>query len=227
MEKQTITREWYVAFSDTDEPQPWLYRIFTRKGFEHVECFAEGYNKTIISISSGLSGITPGILFNEEDPAYGIPPEALAFGYLAKGARVLRYSCEHSDRTACLHLANFVPSCVTLTKGILGFKSWAISPKGLFNDLLRKGAVEITEKDAEKFYKARVKELTMSGGGGDGGARDDARRREAEAKEQARLEKEQEFKKQNRTRRRKRGGASLLKTEGGELGTQSKLGNSA
>ncbi|MBA43621.1 MAG: hypothetical protein CMF62_06425 [Magnetococcales bacterium] len=226
MEPVSLDQTWYVAFGEAGSHQPWYYRIFTRKGFEHVEAFAELPFKTVLYINSGLDGITPGMMFNEEDASLGFPVEAMACGYLAKGHKILRVKCSRGG-PVMFHLANCIPSCVTLVKGLLGFKCWSVTPYGLYKALLKSGAYEWTEADAKEFYRKRVKELKMGGIMGkpdDGGAAAEAKKREQEAKEQARLEKEQESIKLNRTRRRQRGGGSLLRTQGQELGTSSKLG---
>lgn len=77
--------------------------------------------------------------FWTDPPLEPIPAEVYAKIWVDKGAVVVRIDTERN----IWNITNSLPSCVSVVKVMTGFNSYAITPYGLYKDLLRRGGQQI------------------------------------------------------------------------------------
>lgn len=159
------THIWYVAFEDVEPKHPsttrwgkfldFLYRGIGREGFRHVFCFAQ-WPVGGLQMHVSRFGLRPFFLFNKDGSPFCCENYALGLAY--EGRKVLRIELP-VEEVDMRRVANCIPSCVTLIKVTLGIKSWAVSPYGLYKDLLKAGALEFTEEVCNEIREKKVEEL--------------------------------------------------------------------
>jgi hypothetical protein len=150
-EDTDIDREWLIFFGDG--PRAAWWDCLTKPGFRHV-CAASYYASIGAWVFYDVSRKGTDIRVIPEEKA---GPFFAAWVHVS--AAILRMR-SRKDRTA-------VPSffyCVGAMKALLGIRSSALLPEGLFHDLLRKGA-EIVEIPDRVSHHQPVQPLEPSAGG--------------------------------------------------------------
>lgn len=112
-------------------PVPWWWRPFRRPGFEHVFAIVP-----MVQGSCVVNGLSSHVLIDwSPHPAAECAAALLAQFNHMRCVRVV-------DRTTASVYVPFEPmTCVTAVKAILGIRApWIVSPKGLHDLLLRRGA---------------------------------------------------------------------------------------
>lgn len=123
---------WFAVFTNSEE-NPWYYRMFlwnTPKEFHHVMMLSPITDSHMLVVDP--TGECLHIELREFTE--GWPKEILR---LAQTNPVLEFP---SDPKSCRTITNCLPSCVSVAKALMGFKSKAVTPYQLYLDLLKAGA---------------------------------------------------------------------------------------
>lgn len=130
-------RMWFVIFSE-GESLPW-WSWFFRRGFRHVRAAAFYADaERWVYVNPGWRGTVLHVWRSEQ---FDYPLGDM----LVKGARIVRYEAGF-DR-------GFTPAtfhCVGAIKALLGLRTAAVTPYGLYRALLRAGADDVTPCVATK-----------------------------------------------------------------------------
>lgn len=154
--------EFYVAFSDARELVWWM-RLFVRdKNFGHCALIAP-MNFVVgvieptqhqVKYHCYYHAVKPAGFLKDKDDVKTLEqanafivtpmdPLDVAKVWVGLGWRVVRYKAVVDTGQKIYHPSNMVPSCVSLVKAMMGVTSWVITPKQLYNWLLKRGGEEI------------------------------------------------------------------------------------
>ncbi|MBA44200.1 MAG: hypothetical protein CMF62_09405 [Magnetococcales bacterium] len=136
--------EWVIAFTPY-RGQNLLKKHLLSPLFGHVWAFTEVQGNTLILAPFEGGYFAACTKQTNSESGVGITPAILSSALLREGAQSavqLLYYKSRLPRNKT-HMANVLPSCVTMVKLMLGFRSWALTPRQLYGALLRRGAVPI------------------------------------------------------------------------------------
>jgi hypothetical protein len=152
----------YVVFKDA-EVRRWWQTPFVCKNFGHVVLISQmGLN--VSEINPGFSMIRQNNYFQtaEPDKIYEksdvakqmsedgflltkyLEAEQVAAAYAGSGGIVLKYKSLVDYDKSIYHVTSWIPTCVTIIKGFMGIRCWAITPLQLYKWLLKNGAEQIS-----------------------------------------------------------------------------------
>lgn len=202
-------QHWFVVFCDSDEIG-WPFTMFTRPNFMHCFCIADTKEGAIM-----MNYIK---YHCEVRMFYGIPASRVAFEFVNGGGKVLQV---RTGKKNGFILRGSI-YCVTLVKSFLGLRGcFAVSPFGLY-EWLKRSNLEIIDLN-------EITEQCMGGGKKDSGNASLMAAQQAQldqANQQAATLLAQTNASQDALRRKQAGFASLIGTQGGELGAPiSLMGN--
>lgn len=147
-------QKWFVAFTSYRGQNP-LYKLLLGKGFGHVFVFSK--------LADGVLLIDPqegGVLVYSVNPPGGKQhgPHLSAFikALMLKLPDLTLIEVPGVKPQGHKHPAMFFPSCVTAIKAVLCRQSWAVTPKGLFNRLVRDGGNVIDKTRLKTLCEADI-----------------------------------------------------------------------
>jgi len=132
---------WHIVFTPGVSKLPWYQRLAMYgqpKQFGHIYLYSPITEHHAIVIEPTRSSIN--INVSEYETTYG--------------EVMMEVSKEHPTVEILLkphgirHITNYVPSCVSVAKIILGFPCSALTPLGLYRSLLRHGGTPLNPKGA-------------------------------------------------------------------------------
>jgi hypothetical protein len=126
-------QEWYVIFRSYQGNSSFL-RKFLKVGFGHVSVIKKSGNMLII-----IDPLTTGVAIDV------IRPTSInqIFINIPSDMKVLHITLPTQNKLIITHFANYLPSCVTCAKALLGVRSWSLTPYGLYKNLQKLGATSI------------------------------------------------------------------------------------
>lgn len=139
------SRLWYLVFMPNTGKIPWYQRMAIRNHadtFGHVMMISPLTDTHIQVVEPNVDFVN--IELRELDTTWMV--EMLR---LSKMYPVLEWIAK-PDGTHNPTLV--IPSCVTAVKAVLGLKSWAVTPKGLHDYMLKNGAEVITVRKHGVLY---------------------------------------------------------------------------
>ena len=154
-----IVTEWFIGFSK-GKPRNWIHRLLCPQGLTHV--YLCGYDRRL------NVGICVEVLFHKTETRL-LTAEELdqILGYTMENGVLLAYRVE-KERISTFH-RHF--SCTAVIAHMLGVEyNWILTPNALREQLMRQGAVEISDG----FNNSTDDSCDWNGGfGGGGGSRPD------------------------------------------------------
>lgn len=187
--KESLFREYYIVFSESDQLSGWFKWLFTRKGFEHCAVYM-GFNGGTLVVNKTLNGV------NLHYSNYNLHDMADAFaesGY--KVVYLPRIYGRMSHKLGC-----YLPTCVSSCMQVTGLAFNAFTPYGYYKKLIKQGGIKVMGGSKPKVDHDAIREN---------------KRLRNEAAER---EKEERTKQAELKQRRKAGKKSLLGTKDDELG---------
>jgi len=114
---------YYIVFTDINVEPHWVHR-FIRKGFKHCFCFyeIEGERFCLNTTTANIN--------------YHLGVDAAFF----KNSTVLKFKYKFDFNNKIFYFWNMLPTCVSITKMVLGIRSRAITPYQLYKYLIKQGA---------------------------------------------------------------------------------------
>lgn len=128
--------EWIVAFHDSPAHPEWWGR-FTRSKYRHISLFTYTHGAWLL-IDPRLSMLDVRVMSKDEIDTYIAAINVTGGHFLRCTVGVVR-----------CRLPFTLLYCVTVAKRLLGIRSNAITPKQLYDFLVRRGAVPVFEYDPE------------------------------------------------------------------------------
>ena len=149
-----ITR-WYIGFTGDYEGRPRAWHdIFTDKEFRH--CLVIGFcplNRVWIYYDPLTTGTTLEV-FNSADRAID-----LIVLHVCENGKWLKVQPSNN----LFKLGQWRMYCVPAIKHLLGFRSCALTPRGLYRDLVKAGATPAFERNYNGQRNKRTKETEATG----------------------------------------------------------------
>ena len=125
---EATKRTWYVVF----EPRRGEFRfwhLFTRSQFDHVWAYTALAHSTLIVVLNPSECLVEEWPLKAEEVAQFLPKDITA---------ILKFESKYSA------IKHFVPrggvNCVVMVKALLGLRGFALTPKGLYKQLVTMGA---------------------------------------------------------------------------------------
>jgi hypothetical protein len=126
-------QEWYVIFRSYEGRSKILSKLL-KSGFGHVMIVKKTGNILVV-----IDPLTSGIDVNTVRP---VTTDTI-FACLSPDMTVLKVTLPAQHKLVITHFANYLPSCVTCAKVLLGVRSWSLTPYGLYKYLQKLGATSI------------------------------------------------------------------------------------
>jgi len=130
--------EWYVAFHEADVLPfwQWVFTLFTQKTFGHVFAFAKT-GPVVVFVEPRHTGV-------QIELKAAATAEDYAREYARiEGLTIVRVLHNPYSKLDCHHVMNFIPSCVTVIKTVLGLPAPCVTPYGYYKYLLQSGKGEL------------------------------------------------------------------------------------
>lgn len=134
----TYFREYYVSFTDSDH-LPWLWRLFTRKGFEHCSVYMATGQDSCISVCQTM--------FDVVITTYPHNVHIVADALVESGGSTVVYVPHARLKMAKLRLGVLIPTCVSLCQRLTGLTFHAFTPYYYYRALLSRGCHELKGKN--------------------------------------------------------------------------------
>lgn len=126
-------QEWFVIFRSYQGSSS-LLRAFLKPKFGHVSVVKRSGNLLVL-IDPLITGVDVDVVrpVNFTD----------VFTDLPEDMTVLRIVLPQGNKLLASHFANYLPTCVTCVKALLGIRSWHMTPYGLYKELCKRGAEKV------------------------------------------------------------------------------------
>lgn len=128
--------EWFIIFSKNVEHLPWFARIAVAKTppeFRHVYLCKGITNSHLLLLDPNPKHLRTDVI-EVADDIYNEMEKLANYNVVLHTIREKDTSRTYKD---------IIPTCVSVSKYILGLDSKAITPYGLYKDLMEAGAVEL------------------------------------------------------------------------------------
>lgn len=147
--------QWVVAFTPY-RGRSFLKRKLLPKDFGHVWAFTEVEGQTMIfdPYNSGyfLACTKTGNVKLMSQSGLGVTPAILATTLLKQGhIKLLKFKAPAPKLAG--HWANFLPTCVTMVKLLLGLRVAVFTPRGLYKYMLSNGGEPLTQTTCALFLE--------------------------------------------------------------------------
>lgn len=137
--------EFYFVFSESHRTYAWWqkpFMLFSRGKFGHVAGFMQA-GSGVLHVEPMLKRILLAVETDPDDKNKHLSAYATATTMARCGFVVVKHEF-HPKLSGWQLITYCVPSCVSVVKVISGFLSFSLTPKGLYNHLLRSGAELVT-----------------------------------------------------------------------------------
>lgn len=129
MAVDNLKSEWYFGFCEISDNAPWWMKLFTRFSPDwcrHVYCFCQA-GPFILFVEPSPDKLHLDIKYSD------VPLDVVAAKELLeeRGHKVVKSNHEFKYPKLAL-----LPSCVTIAKTVSGYRSRAITPYGLYKELI-------------------------------------------------------------------------------------------
>ena len=126
-------QKYYIIFRSYHGESRFL-RWFLKSGFGHVSVI-----KKTANFLNVIEPLTTGI---EIDVVRPISISQI-FVNISDDMTVLQIFLPKQKKLIISHFANYIPSCVTCSKAVLGVRGWNLTPFGLYKKLLKLGGTHL------------------------------------------------------------------------------------
>lgn len=134
-------QNWYIVFRSY-QGNSWILRNILKSGFGHVSIIKQVGNMLIV-----IDPLTTSI---DIDIIRPISIEHI-FMHIPDDMKVLNISLPKQNKLIISHFANYLPSCVTCAKALLGVRSWSLTPYRLYKNLQKLGAINVQPNKGDKY----------------------------------------------------------------------------
>ena len=140
-----VPTTWYIVFHKSFAVPfwQWLYMLATPKEFGHMFCFSQ-IGPMVLFIDPTHSAVHISIKYDVEDINNPVYAEDYAQAFADnEGWTVIKVTHDPWNELNIRHLMNFIPSCVTLIKIVIGLPAPVLTPYAYYKFLIKSGKGEI------------------------------------------------------------------------------------